>query len=68
MNNIYMYLDFKLTQEENYNINYLERSIHRHEKNLYLGIYTKPTQTDTTIHFTSNHLIRTYTRSLRFPH
>jgi len=29
--------------------------MHRNNNNLHLGIYRKPTQTDTTIHFTSNH-------------
>jgi len=55
MNNIHKYLEFKLTEEENNNINYLYLSIHRNNNNLQLRIYRKPTQTDTTIHFTSNH-------------
>ena len=54
MNNIHKYLEFKLTEDENNNINYLDLSIHRNNNNLQLGIYRKPTQTDTTIHFTSN--------------
>ena len=54
MNNINKYLEFKLTEEENNNINYLDLSIHRNNNNLQ-GIYRKPTQTDTTIHFTSSH-------------
>jgi len=33
----------------------LDLSIHRHNNHLYLGIYRKPTQTDTTTHFTCNH-------------
>ena len=37
------------------NINYLDLTIHRHNNNLSLGIYRKPTLTDITIHFTSNH-------------
>jgi hypothetical protein len=49
-----IYLDFKITQEEN-NINYLDLPIHRHQNNLYLEIYAKPTQTGTTIDFISNH-------------
>jgi hypothetical protein len=48
-------LEFKLKEEENKNINHLDLSIHRHNNNIYLGIYRKPTQTDITIHFTSNH-------------
>jgi hypothetical protein len=37
------------------NINYLDLAIHRHNNNLSLGICRKPTLTDITIHFTSNH-------------
>jgi len=55
MNNIKKYLEFKLTEEENNNINYLDLSTHRNNNNPQQGIYRKPTQTDTTIHFTSNH-------------
>jgi len=54
MNSMHKYLEFKLTEEENQNISYLYLSIHR-KNNLQLGIYRKPTQTDTTIHFTSDH-------------
>jgi len=45
MNNIHKYLEFKLTEEEHKNINYLDLSIHRNNNNLQLGIYRKPTQT-----------------------
>jgi hypothetical protein len=55
MNNLHRYLEFKIMEQENNNINYLDLSIHRHNNNLNLGIYRKPTQTDTTIHFTSNY-------------
>jgi len=41
--------------EENNFITYLELSIHRNNNDLHLGIQRKPTKTDTTIHFTSNH-------------
>jgi len=54
MNSLHRYLEFKTMEEEN-NINYLVISIHRHNNNLNLGVYRKPPQTDTTIHFTSNH-------------
>jgi hypothetical protein len=43
-----MYLEFKLTEEENNNINYLDFSCHRHNNVLYLGIHRIPKQTDTT--------------------
>jgi hypothetical protein len=55
MKNIHKHLEFKPTEEENKNINYLNLSIHRGNNNLQLGIYGKPTQTDTTTHFTSKH-------------
>ena len=55
MNDIHKHLAFKITEEENNNINYLELSIPRHNNNLRLGIYRKPAQTDVTIHFTSSH-------------
>jgi hypothetical protein len=34
MNNIHKYLQFKLTEDENNNINYLDLFIHRHNNNL----------------------------------
>jgi len=45
MNNIHKYLEFKLTDEEIKNINYLDLSIHRGNNNMQPGIYRKPTQT-----------------------
>jgi len=44
MNNMHKYLEFKLTEEEDKNISYLDLSIHRNS-NLQLGIYRKPAQT-----------------------
>jgi hypothetical protein len=55
MNNIHKHIEFKLTAEENGNISYLDISIHRDNSHLQMGIYRKPMQTDTTIHFMSNH-------------
>jgi hypothetical protein len=49
MNSIHKYVEFKLTVEENNNINYLDLTIHRNNNNLSLKIYRKPTQTDFTI-------------------
>jgi hypothetical protein len=43
------------TTEENNNINNLDLSIHINTQNLPIGIYRKPTLTDTTTPFTSNH-------------
>jgi hypothetical protein len=55
MNNIHKCLEFKLTEEENDNIMYLDLSINRNNNDLHLGIHRKPTQAYTTIHFISNH-------------
>ena len=55
MNNIHEYLEFKLTEEESNNITYLDLSSHTNNNDLHLGIHRKSTQTDSTIHFTSNH-------------
>ena len=55
MNNVHYYLKIKLTEEENYNITYLDLSINRNNNDLHLGIHRKPTQTYTTIHFISSH-------------
>ena len=55
MNNIHKHLEFKQTEEVKKTINNLDLLIHRNKNNIQLGIYRKPTQSDTTIHFTSNH-------------
>ena len=55
VNNIDKHLQFKLSTEGNNLINYLDLSIYRNNSNVELGIYRKPTSTDTTIHFSSNH-------------
>jgi hypothetical protein len=55
INNTHKHLEFEPTAEENNNINYLDLSIHRNNHGLQMGIYRKPTQIATTIHFTSNH-------------
>ena len=44
-----------MSTEENNTINYLDISIHRNNNNIDLNIYRKPTSTDTTIQFSSNH-------------
>lgn len=54
-NIMHKHMEFKVTEEESKNINYLDLSISTHNNSLSLGIYGKPTQTDTTIYFTSNH-------------
>jgi hypothetical protein len=65
MNNIHKHLEFRSTLEENNNTSYLDSSIHRDTHSLQMGIYRKPTQTDTTIHFTYNSPIRTQTCSIQ---
>ena len=55
MNNTDKHLEFKLSEEENNTINYLDLSIHRNIKSIDLRIYRKPTHTDVTIQFSSNH-------------
>lgn len=54
MSNIQKHLEFKITEEEHNNINYLDLTHHRHNNKLSKEMYIKPTQT-VTIHFTSNH-------------
>ena len=48
-------LQFKITTEENNTINCLDISICRNNNSIDINIFRKPTGTDTTIHFTSNH-------------
>jgi hypothetical protein len=55
MNNTDKHLEFKISEEGNNSINYLAFSIHRNAYNKDLGIYRKPTHTDITIQFSSNH-------------
>jgi len=45
----------KITEEENNNITSLDLYIHRNYNDLHFGVYRKPTQTHTIIHFTFNH-------------
>jgi len=48
-------LELKPTQETNVLINYLDLTINRHPDHNALETYRKPTNTNTTIHYTSNH-------------
>jgi hypothetical protein len=48
-------LTFTPTQEENNSISYLDLSISRQHQGIEFDIYRKPTTTDTTINFSSNH-------------
>jgi len=51
VNNIDKHLEFKLSEEENNTINFLDLSIHINTNSIDLGIYGKPTHTDITILF-----------------
>jgi len=44
-----------MSTKENNTINYLDTAIHRNNNNIDISIYRKPTGTDTTIQFSSNH-------------
>ena len=55
MNNIDKHLEFKISEEENNSINYLDLSIHRNANNTDLGFCRKSTHTDITIQFSSKH-------------
>jgi hypothetical protein len=55
MNNTDKHLEFKLSEEKSNSINYLDLSFHRKTNSIDLGIYRKPTHTDVTIQFSSNH-------------
>ena len=48
-------LQFKMSSEENNIINYSNITIHRNNNNIDISIYRKPTGTDITIQFSSNH-------------
>jgi hypothetical protein len=49
------HLEFTHTVEENRTIIYLDLNTQRDTQDLLLSTHRKPTQTDTTIHYTSNH-------------
>jgi len=53
--NIDKHLEFKLSEEENNTANYLTLSIHRNTNSIDIEIYRKPTLTDVTVQFSSNH-------------
>jgi len=55
LNNIDKHLEFRLLEEENNTINYLDLSIHRNTNIIDIEIYRKPTLTNVTIQFSSHH-------------
>jgi len=55
-NNIEKHMEFKLSEEKiNNSINYPDLFIHRNTNSIEIRIYRKPTHTDATIQFSSNH-------------
>jgi hypothetical protein len=48
-------LEFKITEETNNSINYLDMAINRNKNGMAISIYRKPTSTNATIQHTSNH-------------
>jgi hypothetical protein len=54
-NQLHKHLEFKLTQEEENQTNFLDLTIIRNTNHFDTDIYRKPTTTDTTIHSSYNH-------------
>jgi len=59
-------LQFKMTTKENQKVQFLDLTIHREENNMSINIYRKPTDTDTTIHYLSNHLLEQKMAAFRY--
>jgi len=55
MNNINKDLQFQMTAEKDKLINYMDLELKRNNTKMEIGIYRKATNTDTTIHYHSNH-------------
>jgi len=55
MNSIDEHLEFKMTEETNNSINYLDMTINKNTNGMEISIYRKPTSTNITIQHTSNH-------------
>jgi hypothetical protein len=66
LNSIHQNLQFKGTEEDNEQINYLDLAIKRNTNNLTIGIYRKLTYTDTIMHFTSNHTMQQKLAAYRY--
>ena len=65
-NNTDKHLEFKISEEENNSIKYLDLSIHRNINSINLGIYSKPTHTYVTIQFSSIHPLKHKLAAFRF--
>jgi hypothetical protein len=57
---------FTLTIEENNTINYLDLTLIRQKDSIDISIFRKPTTTDATIHYTSNHPIEHKLAAFRY--
>jgi len=55
INRIHKNIKLNITHEEQHSINFLDLTITRNHNKLEINIYRKPTTTDTTINFLSNH-------------
>jgi hypothetical protein len=66
MSQIHTSIKLNPTQEDNRSIQFLDLTIHRKTPHLKTDIYRKPTTTDTTINFLSNHPIEHKTAALRY--
>jgi len=55
MNSIDEHLEFKITEETNNSINYLDMTFNRSTDGMKISIYRKPTSTNITIQHISNH-------------
>jgi hypothetical protein len=66
MNSLHKGLEFKATEETNGNISFLDLMITRAHNTLSINIYRKPTTTDLTIHYKSNHPLQHKTAAYRY--
>ena len=55
INKINKYLQTKINSEVDDKIQFLDLTIHKKKHNMTINIYRKPTETNTTIHYLSNH-------------
>ena len=66
MNSLHKGLQFKATEETNGNISFLDLMITRAHNTLSINLYRKPTTTDLTIHYKSNHPLQHKTAAYRY--
>jgi hypothetical protein len=66
INNIHSNIKLSTTYEQHSSIDFLDLTITRQHKKLEIDIYRKPTTTDTTINFLSNHPIEQKTAAYRY--